>query len=89
MARNYAVCLGAIALLIGSLRGAALAHSPAEVLPTALAMCIAFTCLGWVIGATADYLIRQSLEAKFRQTVQQYQERQRQPAKESVKAKAT
>ncbi len=84
MAKSYAACLGAIALLVSSLRGAVLFQSPMEILPMALGLCMGFTLLGWFIGATADYMIRQSLETKFRQTVQQYQERQKQPIKESA-----
>jgi response regulator of citrate/malate metabolism len=78
VARGYAACLGSIALVVYLLRGLIDSRSPMDVLPTALAMTLAFTAVGWIVGAIADYVIRHSLESKFRQTVQQYQERQKQ-----------
>lgn len=84
VARGYAACLGAIALLVCLLRGLIHLQSPLDVLPSALGLAATFTVIGWFIGAVADHLIRQSLETKFRQSVQQYQD-QRKPAAKDAK----
>ncbi len=74
MARGYAACLGAIALLISSLRAILDAQPSYETLSSALTLTFAFTVFGYVVGTITDSLIRQSVEANFRQTVQRFQD---------------
>lgn len=83
VARGYAACLGSIAFLVCLMRGLIALQSPLDILPSAIALAAVFTMIGWVIGALADHLIRQSLETKFRQSVQQYQDQRKPVAKDA------
>ena len=75
MARGYAACLGAIALAISVLHAATSGDWSADSLSAAAALGLLFAAIGYAIGAVADGLIRQAVEADFRRAVEQYRQR--------------
>ncbi len=69
MARGYAACLGAIALLVSILRNVLDGQTSPEAISQTLVLTVVFVAIGFVVGAIADGLIRQSVESNFRRAV--------------------
>ena len=76
MARSYAACLATIALLIGLLRSVVGGEFTADALAQVASLTLLFAVVGFAVGAMADWLIRQSVEANFRRVVDQYRSTQ-------------
>ncbi len=69
MARAFGICLGCLALVISIVRGILMQESPVNTLIHALWMMLAFTVMGFVLGMVTEFLIRQTVEANFRQAL--------------------
>ncbi|QDV67269.1 hypothetical protein Poly24_09620 [Rosistilla carotiformis] len=67
MARSYAVSLGAIALGLIALRGAINSNDLSSVVTLGLIGMVVACGVGYIIGAIADQVICQTVEARFRQ----------------------
>lgn len=67
MARSYAVSLGAMALGLIALRGAITSNDLSSVITMGLIGMVAASGVGYIIGAIADQVICQTVEARFRQ----------------------
>lgn len=76
MARAYAGILGAIALTMVVLRGVLAGELITSVVMQGLFFQAVFSAIGLAIGWSTDLVLRQSLEFRFRQEVEQYNARQ-------------
>jgi hypothetical protein len=72
MARAYAARLGCIAMIFGLLKHFMSGSDLASGVWNGLSLLVIFAIVGFFIGATAESVIRQSLEANFRKKVENY-----------------
>jgi hypothetical protein len=70
MARAYAARLGCIAMVFGLLGHFGGNSHTSQTVIHAVVLLLIFSILGYVIGSVADELIRQSVEANFRRSVE-------------------
>lgn len=73
MAVHYAATLGTIAFAIVLAQSAYAGDLVVDALPRGMAMLAAFTAVGWLIGAVADYVVCQSVEKQFRDRLEWFQ----------------
>ncbi len=74
MSHSFAVSLGAIAMGLVVLRGAIRGGLADNVAMEAIVALLVFAAVGAVAGWIADYLVRDSLERKFRARVEWYRQ---------------
>lgn len=72
MSRSYALSLGALAMAMVVLRGAILGEPAVDVAKESIIAMVVFAGVGALAGWTADYLVREALESKFRGRVDWY-----------------
>lgn len=72
MQRRYALALGSIAFALVLARGAVRGENISEVVCEAIIALVLFAAGGAVAGWVADYLLRQDIEARYRQRVAWY-----------------
>ncbi len=82
MARAYAARLGCIAFVFGLLRHILVGGHIDQAIASSLGFLLLFAVLGFVIGATAEGLIRQSVETNYRNSVEKYRQRSEKSAVE-------
>ncbi len=70
MARAYAATLGMTAFAVLALRGLARGDLASDMLGPGLRALIGFAVIGYFVGAACDRLIRQSVEAEFRESIE-------------------
>jgi hypothetical protein len=75
MARAYAARLGCIAFVFGLVRHMLNGVRVEQTLVNALGMLLIFSVVGMVIGSIVEELVRQSVEANFRNKVEKYRQR--------------
>jgi len=75
MARAYAARLGCIAFVFGLLRHAFNGDQIEQTLASSLGLLFCFSVVGMVIGSIVEELVRQSVEANFRNKVEKYRQR--------------
>lgn len=80
MARGYAACLAVIALAVRLLHAAGGAAIGPRAVGDALVIALVFAAIGYAIGWMAERLIRQTVEAEFRRSVEQYRGEQQRKA---------
>ncbi|MBX3422923.1 MAG: hypothetical protein KF752_15320 [Pirellulaceae bacterium] len=69
MARAYSGVLSAVALSLAITRGLVLGMPPNEILTQSLLFFFVFAGIGLVIGYTADRVVAESVETRFRQEI--------------------
>ena len=72
MARAYGAMLGMTAFAVVSLRGIARGNLAVDTLPMGLQALLVFAVIGFFAGAACDRLIRQSIEQRFRESVEMF-----------------
>jgi len=72
MAGAFAASLGAIAMAVVILRGVFAGESAVDCIISSLGALVAFTCLGWLVGAAMDYLVCQDVEQQYRRRVEHF-----------------
>ena len=82
MARAYAARLGCIAFVFGMMRHFLNGGHVDQTIANSLGLLLVFAVLGYVIGATAEGLIRQSVEINFRNSIEKYRQRSEKSAVE-------
>ena len=82
MARAYAARLGCIAFVFGLMRHVLNGAHIDQAIASSLGFLLVFAVLGYVIGATAEGLIRQSVETNYRNSVEKYRQRSEKTAVE-------
>ncbi len=82
MARAYAARLGCIAFVFGLMRSILDGGQVDQAIASSLGFLLVFTALGFVIGSTVEGLIRQSVEANYRKSVEKYHQRSEKSAVE-------
>ena len=70
MARGYSGVLACVALCLAITRGLVIGLSSNEILTQCLWFFFAFAIVGYIIGFTAERVVAESLETKFRDEVQ-------------------
>ncbi len=75
MARAYAARLGCIAFFFGILRQTFNGNSIEQTLTSSLGLLFCFSVVGMIIGSIVEELVRQSVEANFRNKVEKYRQR--------------
>ena len=73
MPRSFAATLSALAMALVAMRGAIGGEPVASVTAEAIVAMFVFAGIGYVAGWIADYLVRESLERKFRERIDWYQ----------------
>ena len=74
MTRSYAASLGALAMALVVIRGAIRGELADAVAAEAIVAMLVFAMVGGVAGWIADYLVRDSMETRFRKRVEWYRE---------------
>lgn len=69
MAGAFAASLGAIAMAVVILRGVFAGEPAVDCIISSLGALVAFTGLGWLVGASMDYLVCQDVEQQYRRRV--------------------
>jgi hypothetical protein len=72
LARAYAATLGNAAFAVWMLRGLARGDLVYDTVSSGLLVLIVFTMIGWIVGEIFDRLIRQSVELRFREAVDNF-----------------
>jgi hypothetical protein len=75
MGRAYAACLGCLALASCIGYGLLMSASPEDILVRGICMLFAFAAIGWVVGHTAETIVRQSMEWNYRSTIERLRQR--------------
>ncbi|XZE37050.1 hypothetical protein SH501x_002646 [Pirellulaceae bacterium SH501] len=75
MGRAYAACLGCLALASCIGYGLMTSAPTEEILVRAICMLFAFAAIGWVVGNTAETVVRQSMEWNYRATIERMRQR--------------
>jgi hypothetical protein len=74
LARSFAACLGSIAMMFNIIGGVMIGDGVESTLIRSMLSLFVFATLGWIVGQTADLMVRQSLEANFRRKVEKIRE---------------
>ena len=72
MAGAFAASLGAIAMATVILRGALSGETAVDCITSSIGALVLFTGLGWLAGATMDYLVCQDLEQRYRRRLDSF-----------------
>lgn len=76
MGRTYSASLACLALASSIVHGWLYANPPEDVLIRGIVMLFVFAIVGWVIGHTAELVVRQSMEKNYRLRVEELRQTQ-------------
>ncbi|AMV34279.1 hypothetical protein VN12_19295 [Pirellula sp. SH-Sr6A] len=75
MGRSYAACLGCLALASCIGYGLLMSAPAEDILVRGISMLFVFAVIGWVVGKTAETIVRQSIEWNYRATIERLRQR--------------